>query len=37
MSDGAQHDETATPDEVPFGFRKVARDEKSGLVRGVFD
>ncbi len=37
MSDGAQHDETATPDEVPFGFRKVARDEKRGLVRGVFD
>jgi demethylmenaquinone methyltransferase/2-methoxy-6-polyprenyl-1,4-benzoquinol methylase len=29
-------DETAS-DKVDFGFREVARDDKQGLVRGVFD
>ncbi len=31
-------EQTETDDgQVPFGFRKVAREEKSGLVRDVFD
>lgn len=37
MNDEAASSERGVGDEVPFGFRKVARDEKSGLVRGVFD
>lgn len=30
-------DTTPAPDHVPFGFQDVPRDEKSKLVRGVFD
>ncbi|MEQ8246726.1 MAG: class I SAM-dependent methyltransferase [Alphaproteobacteria bacterium] len=37
MSDNAPTADPTPPEEVPFGFRKVPRAAKSGLVRGVFD
>jgi len=37
MADTSNTPDSSAPDHVPFGFRDVPRDDKSGLVRGVFD
>jgi len=37
MVDTPATPQSDAPEEVPFGFRNVARDDKSGLVREVFD
>ncbi|MDA0368093.1 MAG: class I SAM-dependent methyltransferase [Proteobacteria bacterium] len=37
MTDNAAAPDHTPTDEVAFGFRKVPRADKSGLVRGVFD
>jgi demethylmenaquinone methyltransferase/2-methoxy-6-polyprenyl-1,4-benzoquinol methylase len=37
MADTTPAPDSSAPDHVPFGFRDVPRDDKSGLVRGVFD
>ena len=37
MADITPAPDSSAPDHVPFGFRDVPRDDKNGLVRGVFD
>ncbi len=37
MTEPTPPDAPTAPDAVPFGFRNVAPEDKSGLVRGVFD